>query len=92
MLKDIKEINSLAVREYVPRVYDGKVTLFWASEDLRTSIDLVEGWRVLAGGGIEVHEIPGSHLDIVKEPHVQDLASKLSSCLKSSQSACNQPV
>jgi len=83
MLKDIKEINSLAVRDYVPQVYDGKVTLFWASEDLRTSIDLVEGWRVLAGGGIEVYEISGSHLDIVKEPHVQDLASKLSSCLQS---------
>jgi thioesterase domain-containing protein/acyl carrier protein len=81
MLKDIKEINSLAVREYVPQVYDGKVTLFWASEDLRTSIDLVEGWRVLAGGGIEVHEIPGSHLDIVKEPHVRNLATKLSACL-----------
>jgi amino acid adenylation domain-containing protein len=81
MLKDIKEFNSLAVRAYTPQVYDGKVTLFWASADLRTSIDLVEGWRALAGGGIEVHEIPGSHLDIIKEPHVGDLANKLSSCL-----------
>lgn len=81
MLKDIKEFNSLAVRAYTPKVYDGKVTLFWASADLRTSIDLVEGWRALAGGGIEVHEIPGSHLDIIKEPHVGDLANKLSSCL-----------
>ena len=76
MLKDIKEFNSLAVRDYTPQVYDGQVTLFWASADLRTSIDLVEGWRALAGGGIEVHEIPGSHLDIVKEPHVGELANK----------------
>jgi thioesterase domain-containing protein/acyl carrier protein len=81
MLKDIKEFNSLAVRDYTPKVYDGKVTLFWASADLRTSIDLVEGWRALAGGGIEVHEIPGSHLDIIKEPYVGDLAKKLLSCL-----------
>jgi amino acid adenylation domain-containing protein len=81
MLKDIKEFNSLAVRAYTPKVYDGEVTLFWASADLRTSIDLVEGWRALAGGGIEVHEIPGSHLDIIKEPHVGELASKLSACL-----------
>ena len=81
-MKDIKEFNSLAVRDYAPQVYDGKVTLFWASADLRTSIDLVEGWRALAGGGIEVHEIPGSHLDIIKEPHVQDLAEKLGACLK----------
>jgi len=85
MLKDVKEFNSLAVRNYVPRIYDGPVTLFWASEDLRTSIDLVEGWRALAGGGIEVHEIPGSHLDIVKEPHVGELASKLSACLESAR-------
>jgi amino acid adenylation domain-containing protein len=81
MLKDIKEFNSVAVRAYTPQVYDGQVTLFWASADLRASIDLVEGWRALAGGGIEVHEIPGSHLDIIKEPHVGDLANKLGACL-----------
>ena len=79
--RDVKEFNSLAVREYTPQVYDGRVTLFWASGDLRTSLDLVAGWRALAGSGIDVHEIPGSHLDIVKEPHVQELAEKLSDCL-----------
>jgi amino acid adenylation domain-containing protein len=84
--RDVKEFNSLAVRDYTPKVYDGKVTLFWASADLRTSIDLVEGWRALAGGGMEVHEIPGSHLDIIKEPHVGELATKLSSCLDRAQS------
>jgi thioesterase domain-containing protein len=81
-LRDIKEFNSLAVRNYVPKVYDGRVTLFWASEDLRTSKDLVEGWRALAGGGLEVHEIPGTHLDIIKEPHVGELAAKLRTCLR----------
>ena len=85
MLKDIEEFNSLAVRDYTPKVYDGEVTLFWASADLRTSLDLVEGWRALAGGGIEVHEIPGTHLDIVKEPHVGELAQKLSTCLQRAQ-------
>jgi thioesterase domain-containing protein/acyl carrier protein len=84
-LQDIKELNSLAVREYLPRVYDGHVTLFWASSDLRASVDFVEGWRALAGGGIEVHEIPGTHLDIVKEPHVSELARKLSSSLENAQ-------
>jgi amino acid adenylation domain-containing protein len=85
VLQDIKELNSLAVREYVPQVYYGHITLFWASSDLRASVDFVEGWRALAGGGIEVHEIPGSHLDIVKEPHVEELARKLSVCLKQGQ-------
>jgi aspartate racemase len=85
-LQDIHELNSLAVRQYVPQVYNGQVTLFWASTDLRASVDFVEGWRALASGGIDVHEIPGTHLDIVKEPHVTELASKLSSCLDNSQS------
>ncbi|HMG74409.1 MAG TPA: amino acid adenylation domain-containing protein [Pyrinomonadaceae bacterium] len=85
-LQDIQELNSLAVREYIPQIYDGHITLFWASSDLRASVDFVEGWRALAGGGIAVHEIPGTHLDIVKEPHVSELASKLRSCLDNSQS------
>jgi aspartate racemase len=84
-LQNIQELNSLAVRAYVPQIYDGKVNLFWASSDLRASVDLVEGWRALAGGGIEVHEIPGTHLDIVKEPHVSTLALKLNESLARAQ-------
>jgi thioesterase domain-containing protein len=83
-LQDIQELNSLAVRTYEPQVYEGHITLFWASTDLRTSIDMVGGWESLAGGGIDVHEIPGSHLDIIKEPHVGELARKLESCLERS--------
>src|SRR5712664_3370924 len=84
-LQDIKELNSLAVRDYVPQGYDGHVTLFWASSDLRASVNFVEGWRTLACGGIEVYEIPGTHLDIVKEPHVSELARKLSGRLEKAQ-------
>jgi amino acid adenylation domain-containing protein len=80
-LRDVQEFNWLAARDYVPHAYDGKVTLFWASRDLRASFDLVAGWRVLAKGGMAVHEIPGTHLDIIKEPHVSELAAKLRNCL-----------
>jgi thioesterase domain-containing protein len=81
-LRDVQEFNWLAAHDYVPHLYDGKVTLFWASRDVRASFDLVTGWRVLAGRGIEVHEIPGTHLDMIKEPHVSEVAVKLSSCLE----------
>ncbi|HVS83325.1 MAG TPA: amino acid adenylation domain-containing protein [Pyrinomonadaceae bacterium] len=84
-LHSVTEFNSLAAHRYVPRAYDGKVTLFWASGDLRASNDLVEGWRALATGGIEVREIPGTHLDIIKEPHVAELANKLSERLERAQ-------
>jgi len=89
-LRDVQEFNWLAARNYVPGLYDGKVTLFWASKDLRASFDLVAGWRVLAKGGMEVHEIPGTHLDIIKEPHVSDLAAKLRGCLENTRTQTRQ--
>ncbi|HSP61988.1 MAG TPA: amino acid adenylation domain-containing protein [Pyrinomonadaceae bacterium] len=82
MLHSVTEFNSLAAHRYVPQAYDGKVTLFWACDDLRASNDLVKGWRALAMGGIEVQEIPGTHLNIIKEPHVAELANKLTECLQ----------
>src|SRR5712692_9160193 len=85
VLHSVTEFNSLAAHRYVPQAYDGKVTLFWASGDLRASNALVESWRALATGGIEVQEIPGNHLDIIKEPHVGELARKLSECLLRAQ-------
>jgi amino acid adenylation domain-containing protein len=84
LLCDVAEFNSLAAREYVPQIYDGEVTLFWASDDLR-AYDVVEGWHVLAVGGTEVIEVPGTHLNIIKEPHVAELAEKLNDSLARAQ-------
>ena len=80
-LRHVQEFNWLAAHTYVPQLYDGRVTLFWASTDLRASFDLVEGWRVLAPRGVEVQEISGTHLNIIKEPHVAELALKLGESL-----------
>src|SRR6185503_6746200 len=80
IFRDVAEYNSMAGYEYVPQIYDGRVTLFWASADLR-AYDVVEGWKVLVAGGAEVQEISGTHLNMIKEPHVAELASKLTNSL-----------
>jgi aspartate racemase len=84
-LRNIEGVNFLAAREFVPSVYAGGVTLFWASGDLTTSFDLVDGWHTLAAGGVELHEIPGSHINLLKAPHVQALADELRACLDQAQ-------
>src|SRR6185369_1782853 len=84
-LRDVEEFNWLAAREYTPHFYDGEITLFWASKDLRAKFDLLEGWQSLALGGMEVHEVPGTHLDMIKEPHVEELATKVDECLLRAQ-------
>jgi amino acid adenylation domain-containing protein len=80
-LRDVEEFNWLAAQKYCPQPFDGRVTFFWASKDLRAKFDMVEGWQRLARGGVDLHEIAGTHLDMIKEPHVSDLADKLKSCL-----------
>lgn len=80
-LRNIEGLNYLAARNYVPRIYAGRVSLFWASGDLTTSFDLLDGWRTLAAGGVDVHEISGNHINLIKEPHVSVLADDLRGCL-----------
>ena len=85
VLRNIEELNFAAVKDYVPRVYPAQATLFLASDDLTAAYDVEEGWQGLVAGGLEKVRVSGSHLDIVKEPHVRVLAEKLRACLDRAQ-------
>jgi thioesterase domain-containing protein/acyl carrier protein len=77
-----------ATQNYGLRLYQGRITLFKASETLAgTSSDPTLGWSEWASGGVEVHVVPGNHANLVYEPHVEVLAEKLTACLSQAQSA-----
>ncbi len=84
VLQNIEEINFVAVKDYEPQVYSGDATLFLAS-DLTSDYDLHDGWKELVRGNIEAHEIPGDHINMIKEPHVGALAEKLRECIERTQ-------
>jgi thioesterase domain-containing protein len=73
-----------AEKDYVPRgkIYPGKITLFWAADAEADSEDNRLGWQGLTTGGLEVHEVPGTHISIREEPHVAVVAEKLRRCLE----------
>ena len=81
---DIFKGNLKAMWDYRPKPYPGKVTLF-ASEEQPDTFDVTRdpllGWGAWAAGGVEVHRIPGSHLDVIREPNVRVLAEELRKCL-----------
>jgi aspartate racemase len=54
---------------YTPGKFDGRIVLFRAVEDH----DAKPLWMGL-GGGLEVHDMPGGHLDMLEEPIVQNTA------------------
>jgi amino acid adenylation domain-containing protein len=76
------EANNRALYTYKPEVYPGRITFLQAREPLPgAQLPSLDGWRALAGGGFEQHAIPGDHLSIVRQPHVQALAEQLASCI-----------
>ncbi|EAU69663.1 TubF protein [Stigmatella aurantiaca DW4/3-1] len=73
---------------YEPKAYPHRVTLF-STDEVRGSRgrkDPLMGWDKLAAGGVDVHEVPGNHLSLLKTPHVQVFARKLAECLAQTQS------
>jgi thioesterase domain-containing protein/acyl carrier protein len=80
------EIHYQAMREYVPRPYPGRVTLFRARVRPLFRLhgrDL--GWKKLARGGLDIVTIPGNHESLLKPPHVQVFADRLLSQLRKAQ-------
>lgn len=74
--------SHLAGRSYRMRPYAGDAVLFMA-EDCRNDHDhVVENWRKLIVGQLDIRPITGSHNEIVDEPHVRVLARELSHCLR----------
>ena len=69
--------NAQAASRYVVRQYPNRITLFKAAEQSEAiGQDSTLGWSVLARD-IQVHQVPGNHLSLLKQPHVQTLAQQL---------------
>jgi amino acid adenylation domain-containing protein len=87
--EDLRELffvrtNQWAELHYRPQVYPGPMVLFRAT-DIYHEPDL--GWGPLVKAGVEIHEIPGTHLNqrtIMSEPCVGLVAERLAEILSRS--------
>ncbi len=78
------EISYEAARKYTPQVYTGSMIVFRTET---SSYDSRFDWPRLAAGRLEIYQIPGRHLEILKEPYVQVLAEHLREWLNGAQTA-----
>jgi len=68
----------LALRNYTPQPYPGRITLFRTHRyPLLGPFDPQNGWANLTDKGVEVKEITGFHAFILQPPYVQKLARQL---------------
>jgi thioesterase domain-containing protein len=79
---DVLAASNRAVARYLPRPYAGRVTLFRTREHRREAGgDGTWGWGSLARGGVAVRWVSGTHMNLLREPHVATLADRLSQAL-----------
>ena len=87
-IPDINTVNRIAASMYRPGIYSGRLTIFRSiSRSLLDGDDEMLGWGGRAAGGIEIHDVIGSHLDMLDEPNVRILAEKMRACLDLVQEA-----
>jgi thioesterase domain-containing protein/acyl carrier protein len=72
---------------YKPRTFPGRINLFRATtpgEYFCYTADYIAdlGWTKLAGGGLEIHQIPGDHVSMFGESNIGMTAEKLRSLLR----------
>jgi thioesterase domain-containing protein len=75
----------LLLADYRPGFYPGGATLFKAKDCsviFRYDSDPQYGWGELLGEGLSVHEFPGDHLGILREPNVKTVAELLKQILR----------
>lgn len=70
--------NQMAFQRHRPSYYDGTVVLFRAIESRARYSHLPDdlGWAQHAKG-LEIVEVPGSHLSLIEEPHARPVAATL---------------
>ena len=90
----VDKIYKDAASQYKVKTYFGKITLFKAMEEnplndvlFDQKLGVVEpslGWQQFSTQEIDIQEVSGGHISMIKEPHVQVLAKKLRICLDKS--------
>jgi amino acid adenylation domain-containing protein len=82
---NIRMAHARASLAYKPRPYPGKITLFRTLDqgiDYETEPDL--GWGTVAQGGVEIHDVTGSHITLFWDDNVvQIIARKVEECIQS---------
>jgi thioesterase domain-containing protein/acyl carrier protein len=72
--------NLRALQAYTPIPYPGGLVLFRAREE-RAFGDESLGWQDLAQGDVEIEVVPGNHFSMLRRPHVEFLAQRMTTYL-----------
>lgn len=79
---EVIDVQTQAWRRYEPKPFPEAVTLFRAEnneDNLVLEPDL--SWSQFVQGGIEIIDVPGTHITMLQEPNTQILANRILECV-----------
>ena len=80
--------HNQAWRRYEPKPYPGRIVLFRTKHQPPESSQEADlGWGRLAKGGVQVENVRGDHMTMLRRPHVRSLAKRLKAHLDKAQAA-----
>jgi len=77
----LEDVYMPRIRAYVPRRYEGRITVFKAKESSGNRVDF--GWSAVSPD-VEAFEVPGTHMSFIGH-HVGAVAERLRACLRRAQ-------
>lgn len=87
ILSRVQAASIAAIRDYIPKPYDGPLLLFRASvqNEKNPYNDETLGWHPVALGGVTVCVVDGDHQSILYNPAVAEIAKKLDEAIRGAQ-------
>ncbi|HEY4640151.1 MAG TPA: amino acid adenylation domain-containing protein [Thermoanaerobaculia bacterium] len=89
-LFDTYDANVRMYARYEPQVYDGRIRLFSATEQIvqvEGAHSPAHGWKALSTRDVDVFELPGNHYSVVVEPLAGRIANRLGSIMDEASSS-----
>ena len=80
-----QDLNALNVKKFRPLPYSGDAIFFRTELPVSLHPNVHNEWKNLIQGRLDICEISGGHVQIMEEPNVQELASKLTYFLYKAQ-------
>ena len=81
-MRSAYDINLVAIENYRPEPYDGRLVLFRASEQEHAGGAYDLGWSQVFEQGVEIHDLPGDHERLFLEPNIDQLAEQICDLLQ----------
>ena len=86
----MRNLNQIEKR-YHPARFSGSVTVYQTAEITRATGSRTLGWDRYVAGPLQVRRVPGGHVSLLLDPHVQVVAEEMAADIRAAQRRLSDP-